>query len=56
MAYKAHGECNECGFIGDMWWHDEPVTDNARETIKVAVCPVCLCDTPASEMAEVPGE
>lgn len=45
----AHGECADCGFIGDLYFVDE-------DGESVGICPECGCTTPLKDMADVPGE
>lgn len=47
--YWAHGECGECGFIGDLWFVDE-------DGVIVGVCPTCSCTTPLADMPEFPSD
>lgn len=44
--FWAHGECSECGFVGDMYY----VKDG-----KFAICPECNCEVDAEAMPDFPG-
>lgn len=53
MAYQAWGECVHCGFVGDMWFSNEPVKDVG--VIVMAQCPKCACETNLDEMKDYPS-
>lgn len=56
-SFLAHGECEHCGFVGDMMFARRVVERPSPpwEMIVEAACEECGCLTNINDMAECPG-